>query len=101
MLFSNYDYTVSNEGVINEWRNEKDLEGSDQGLILRYYPGIRMGELKKTTKPSVRIASLRVEIWTRDLPNTKQKGSFYQSQVLQIYYHIDFHNHKQKYKRIK
>jgi hypothetical protein len=28
----------------------KCLEGSNRGLILRYYPGIRMEELRKTTK---------------------------------------------------
>jgi hypothetical protein len=29
--------------------------------------------LRKTTKTSVSIASLRAEIWTRDLPATKQE----------------------------
>jgi hypothetical protein len=40
----------------------KDLEGRDCGLILKYYPGIRLEGLWKTTKTSVRIADLRVEI---------------------------------------
>jgi hypothetical protein len=30
--------------------NWKDLKGSGRGKILRYYPGIRLEELKKTTK---------------------------------------------------
>jgi hypothetical protein len=36
---------------------------------LRYYPGICLEGLRKTTKTSVRIAGLRVKIWTRDLPS--------------------------------
>jgi hypothetical protein len=36
-----------------------------------YYPGIRLEGLRTTTKTSVRIAGLRTEIWTLDLPNTK------------------------------
>jgi hypothetical protein len=35
--------------------------------------GIRLDEMRKTMKTSVRIASLRAEILTRDLPNTKQE----------------------------
>jgi hypothetical protein len=37
---------------------------------LRYYPGILQEELRKTTKPSVRIAGLWAEILKRDLPNS-------------------------------
>jgi hypothetical protein len=33
-----------------------DLVGSGRGLILRYYLGIRLEELKKKLKPSIRIA---------------------------------------------
>jgi hypothetical protein len=39
--------------------NWKNLEGSGRGLIVRYYPSIRLEGLKKATKPSVRIAGLR------------------------------------------
>jgi hypothetical protein len=43
-------------------------------LVLRYYPGIRLEELTETKKkPSIRTARLQAEIWTRDLPNTKQE----------------------------
>jgi hypothetical protein len=41
------------------------------GLIWRY-PGIRVEGLRMTTK-TLRIASLRSEIWTLDLSNTKQE----------------------------
>jgi hypothetical protein len=37
-----------------------------------YYPGIRLEEVRKTTKTSVRIVGLRDEILTRDIPNTEQ-----------------------------
>jgi hypothetical protein len=36
--------------VINELLIGKDLEGSGCGLILRYYPGISLWGLRKTTK---------------------------------------------------
>jgi hypothetical protein len=41
---------VSNGRVISEWWIGKYLEGSGRGLILRYYPGIRLEGLRKTTK---------------------------------------------------
>jgi hypothetical protein len=59
-----------NERVIREWWIGKDLEGSGRGLILRNLPGIRLEGLRKPQK--LRIAGLRADIWTRDLPNTKQ-----------------------------
>jgi hypothetical protein len=37
-----------------------------------YYPCIRLGDWVKPRKTSIRIASLRTDIWTRDLLNTKQ-----------------------------
>jgi hypothetical protein len=40
----------------------KDLEENWHGLILRYYPSIRLEILRKTAKPSVRIVGLRAEI---------------------------------------
>jgi hypothetical protein len=36
--------------MISKWWNGKDLEGSGNGLSLRYYPEIRLEELKKITK---------------------------------------------------
>jgi hypothetical protein len=36
-----------NERVIGEWIG-KDVEGSGRGLIVRFYPGIFLGELMKT-----------------------------------------------------
>jgi hypothetical protein len=42
--------------------NWEDAEGSGRGLILRYYPGICLEELKKTTKTSVMIAGLRADV---------------------------------------
>jgi hypothetical protein len=40
-----------NDRVISEWWwIGKDLVGSDRSLILRYYPGIRLEGLRKTTK---------------------------------------------------
>jgi hypothetical protein len=45
------------DGVISEWWwIEKDLVGSRRGLILRYYPNIRLEGLRKTTKISLTIA---------------------------------------------
>jgi hypothetical protein len=38
-----------------------------------YYPGIFLEGLRKTTATLVRIASVRVEIGTQDLPTTKQE----------------------------
>jgi hypothetical protein len=40
---------------------------------IRHYPGIRLEGLRKTTKTSIRMPGLWAEIWTRDLPNTKQE----------------------------
>jgi hypothetical protein len=36
--------------MVHEWWIGKDLEGSFRGIILRYYPGIGLEELRKTTK---------------------------------------------------
>jgi hypothetical protein len=41
---------------------------------LRFYPGICLEGLRKTTKASVRIAGLRAEVWAQDLPNRKKKS---------------------------
>jgi hypothetical protein len=48
--FSDSDYIGPNEGVIAESRNGKDVVGSGRGLIIRYYPGVCLEGLKKTTK---------------------------------------------------
>jgi hypothetical protein len=58
--------------MMGEWRISKDVERSGRGLILRNYPDIYLEGLKKTRNPSATTASLRAEIWTRDLPNMKQ-----------------------------
>jgi hypothetical protein len=44
------DYKASNKGVINEWWIRKDLEESGRRIILRYYLGIRLEGLRKSTK---------------------------------------------------
>jgi hypothetical protein len=49
-LFQNSEYTASNERVTGEWWIGKDVEGSDHGLILRYYPSICLEVLRKTMK---------------------------------------------------
>jgi hypothetical protein len=72
-LVSNSDYIASNEGVVSEWWIGKDVEGSVHGLISRYYPSICLEKRKKTTKNLSQDSCLRVDIWTRDLPNTKQE----------------------------
>jgi hypothetical protein len=41
------------------WWIRQDLVGSGRGLILRYYPGIRLEGLRKTTKKWVRLAGRR------------------------------------------
>jgi hypothetical protein len=47
--------------VTSEWWIRKNFVGSGRGLILRYYPGIRLEGLRKTTN-SVTVAGL----WGRD-----------------------------------
>jgi hypothetical protein len=58
--------------MIVEWWIVKDLKVKDRGIILSYYRGIFLQGLRKTTK-NVRIAGLRAEIWTEDLPNAMQE----------------------------
>jgi hypothetical protein len=48
------------------------VEGSGHVLILRYNSGLRVEELTKNTKTSVKIAGLRAETLTRDFPKTNQ-----------------------------
>jgi hypothetical protein len=57
-------YIASNDKMINDWN---DLEGTGRSLF--FYPGIFLEGIRKTTKTSVKIAGVRPEIWTRDLPN--------------------------------
>jgi hypothetical protein len=52
--------------------NWKNVQGSGCGLILRYYPGICVERLRKTTEDQVRIAGLCAEILTSDLQHMKQ-----------------------------
>jgi hypothetical protein len=49
------------------------MKGSGHGLILRYYPSIRLEGLSKTTKTSPITADLWAKIWTQNLPNMKQE----------------------------
>lgn len=55
-ISSNYTTTIDN--MMSEWCFENDVEGRDQGY-LRYYSGICLAGLSKTTTSSIRIASLR------------------------------------------
>jgi hypothetical protein len=48
------------------------MEGSGRSVIQGFFPGICLEALMKTTKTLVRISGFRAEIWTWDLPNTKQ-----------------------------
>jgi hypothetical protein len=50
-----------------------ELERSGSGLFARYYSGTRLEGQKKTTNPSVRIASFQATILTKDLPDIKQE----------------------------
>jgi hypothetical protein len=49
------------------------MEGSAAVLILRYYPGIHLEGLRKTTKTLGQDSCLLGEIWTQELPNMKYK----------------------------
>jgi len=81
-VFINYGYLASKDGVMREWRNGKHLEENGRGLILRYYTVFAWKDWRKPRKPSVIIASLRAEIWTQDLPNTKQECQTFDHDVL-------------------
>jgi hypothetical protein len=51
-----------NDRMVCEWRGTgRDLVGSGCGLTLRYYPGIRLEGLRKTTKTSTRIAGRQTQ----------------------------------------
>jgi hypothetical protein len=50
-----------------------NLEWRGHDLILRCYPGIAWRAWEKPRNKSGRIAGLRTEIWTGDLPNTKRE----------------------------
>jgi hypothetical protein len=66
---SNEVHIASNDRVISDWWNGKELECRD--VILRYYPRINIEGLRKTAKNLDRITCLRADIWTRDLLKTK------------------------------
>jgi hypothetical protein len=51
------------------------MEGSGRGLIWGTMMTLAWRNSGKSRKPSVRIAGVRTEIWTRDLPNTKQSAN--------------------------
>jgi hypothetical protein len=66
------DYIALNDS--DEWMiNWKGLGRNGRRLISRKYSGICLEGLRKLPKTSVRIACLRAEFWTRDLPNTNQE----------------------------
>jgi hypothetical protein len=44
---------------------------------LRYSPGICLDGPKKTTKPSVKMAHVRVDIWTRDPSNANHSTAMF------------------------
>jgi hypothetical protein len=48
-LFSNEDYTASNDRAVSEWQIGNDLEGICRCLISRCYPSIRREGIRKTT----------------------------------------------------
>jgi hypothetical protein len=53
-----------------------DCKGSGRNRSwpnLRHCPHICLEGLKKPRRSSIRITSLRVQVWIRDLPNTKQE----------------------------
>jgi hypothetical protein len=67
-IFINSDYIASNEYLMINW---KRCGRNRSRPNLRYYPGICVEGLRKVTK-GLRIAGLQADIWTWDLPNTKQ-----------------------------
>jgi hypothetical protein len=67
------DCIALNEGMIREWWIEKDVEWCGRGLIYGTIAVFVWRNLGKPRNPSVRIAYLPADIWTRDLPNTKQE----------------------------
>jgi hypothetical protein len=52
-------YGVDDKAISEWWWIGKDLVGSGRGLILRYYPCIRLEWLRKTRTTSIRIAGSR------------------------------------------
>jgi hypothetical protein len=65
------NYIASNDRIINEQWTGKDMEGSDRDLIEVTIPAFAWRDWGKPQKFSVRVASLRAEIWTRYLQNWK------------------------------
>jgi hypothetical protein len=51
------------------------MQGSGCGQVLSYYPDISLQEQMRTTKnlSQGKLAGLGAEIWSRDLPKTKQE----------------------------
>jgi hypothetical protein len=66
---------LSVDNTVSEWLwIGKNLVGSLDGLILRYYPGIRLKGLRKPVKkPQSRYPVAMAENRCRKLPNTKQE----------------------------
>lgn len=71
-LFSNWNYIPSKEMVINKWYNCIGF-GSGRGIILGLIPEFSWSDWGEPRKIKFRIASLRLEIWTRDFWNKEQE----------------------------
>jgi hypothetical protein len=72
-LFSNTNYTASNERILYKWWTGKDVEHSDRDLILGTIHAYAWKDWRKTRKASVRIAGLRAKIWTVKFTIMKQE----------------------------
>jgi hypothetical protein len=68
-VVGNSDHIESNGRMINEYWIRKNVAGSGRALI---WSTIQTDVRRKCIKP-VMIADLLVDIWTRDLPNTKEE----------------------------
>jgi hypothetical protein len=60
--------------MISEQWIGKDVEGSGRGLMQGIIPAIALNGWEKPRKPAVMVAGLQADIWTQDLPNTKQES---------------------------
>jgi hypothetical protein len=58
--------------VICKWWTDKGRERKRWWPNLRFFPGICLEGLRKLKKNLDGVAGLRAEIWTQNLPNTKQ-----------------------------
>jgi hypothetical protein len=70
--FSRSDYTASDDKMINEWSVDKHFGWICRGLFQDDVPAFALRDWGKPLKTAVRIACLRVAIWTQDFLNTKK-----------------------------